>query len=424
MTQERGNLKAKEVEKLLRAGKPGSFYDGAGLRLEIKSKKSASWVARYQLNGKISYMGLGSAADFSLVEARQRNRRLIRQKLADGIDPLAVRQAERAAVVAAAAKAVTFADAVRQYLQQHSGKWSNAKHASQWEVTLRDYAVPIIGKLPVASIDVPLVLKVLEQPVPARGHFPAGTLWLARPETANRLRGRIEAVLDWGKARSYRSGDNPAAWHVIGKVLPARGAQVHLAALAYKDLPAFMQDLRALDGTAARALEFLILTAARSQEVIEARWAEFDLDAGIWAVPAQRMKMRREHRVPLAPQVIELLRGLPHEGDGDGFVFIGSQAGRPLHHAALRTTLARVRPGVTVHGFRSAFRDWAGEHTAFPHDVCEAALAHVKGRVVRAYQRGDLLDRRRKLMEAWSQYLASPPLATSATVTALREVRP
>ena len=265
----------------------------------------------------------------------------------------------------------------------------------------RTYAEPIIGGLPVAEIDVPLVLKALEQPVKAERGYPADPLWSARPETANRLRGRIEAVLDWAKARGHRTGDNPAAWEVIGKVLPARGGSKHHAALPYADIPAFMASLEESGGVAAKALAFTVLTAARSQEVLKARWSEVDLDAGIWTVPAERMKMRPEHRVPLSPPAIELLRGLYHEDDGDdGYLFIGRQPGRPLGHTTLQQLLRRMHRPTTVHGLRSSFRDWAGERTAFPHDVCEAALARIKGKTERAYQRGDLFSKRRELMDS------------------------
>ena len=333
MARETGNLKSKQVEKLIRAGQPGAHYDGRGLRLEIKGPNSAYWVSRYQIAGVTRYMGLGSAFAFDLAQARERNRTLVRQKLADGIDPVLTRRAERAAKAAAAARAVTFAEASRRFLEQHRGKWDSAKHAAQWENTLVTYATPIIGALPVDAIDVPLVLKVLEQPVKAQRGYPAGPLWGARPETANRLRGRLESVLDWAKGRGHRHGDNPAAWSIIGKVLPARTTGKHHAALPYKDLPTFMRELRAQQGVAARALEFLIYTAARSQEVIRARWSEIDLEAGIWTVPAERMKARKEHRVPLAPEAVSLLRELPREGD-DGYLFIGTQAGKPLgrHH--------------------------------------------------------------------------------------------
>jgi integrase len=300
---------------------------------------------------------------------------------------------------------MTFAEATRRFLEQHSSKWESLKHRSQWENTLRTYAEPVIGALPIADIDVPSVLKVLEQSVQAERTYPAGPLWIARPETANRLRGRIEAVLDWAKARGHRTSDNPAAWEVIGKVLPARGSPKHHTALPYTEIPAFMANLEERGGVPAKALAFAVLTAARTQEVLRARWSEVDLDAGVWNVPAERMKMRREHRVPLAAATIELLRGLYREGSSDdGYLFIGAHPGRPLGYTTLQQLLKRMRQPTTVHGLRSSFRDWAGEQTAFPHDVCEAALAHVKGKTERAYQRSDLFVKRRQLMGAWAKF--------------------
>ena len=422
MGRDTGSLKSKQVDKLIEAGRPGKHYDGQGLRLEIKGPNNASWVSRYQIGGVTRYMGLGSAKTFNLAEARERNRKLVRQKLADGVDPVATRRGDRAARQAEAAKAMTFAEASRRFLVQHNAKWESLKHRSQWENTLRNYAEQVIGCLPVADIEVPFVLKVLEQPVKAERGYPAGPLWSARPETANRLRGRIEAVLDWAKARGHRTGDNPAAWEVIGKVMPARGGPKHHAALPYTDMPAFMARLEQRGGVAAKALAFVVLTAARSQEVLKARWSEVDLDDGIWTVPSERMKMRREHRVPLSAPAIELLRSLYSEDNGDdGYLFIGTQPGRPLGHTTLQQLLKRTHQPTTVHGLRSTFRDWAGERTAFPHDVCEAALAHVKGKTERAYQRGDLFTKRRALMTAWARFAASPNEKTGQPVVSLRQ---
>lgn len=422
MARETGNLKAKQVEKLLRAGKPGRHYDGLGLRLEIRSKKAAAWVARYQIDGTEHWMGLGSARVFTLTEARERNRKLVRQKIADGIDPLRVRQADRNAARAAAAKAMTFDEAAKRFLEQHGGKWENAQHKAQWQNTLRDYAGPVIGKMPVADIDVALVLKVLEQPVAADRGRPAGPMWTVRAETASRLRGRIEAILDWAKVRGYRSGDNPASWSLIGKALPARTGGRHHGAMRYADVPAFMAKLREQDSIAAKALQFTILTAARSGEVLGAVWGEIDLAEAVWVVPASRMKARKEHRVPLSAEAVALLRDLPTEA-GNKFVFIGRSAGQPLGRGSMAQTLDRMGSG-TVHGFRASFRTWSSESTAFPHDVAEAALAHVRGdQTVQAYSRGDLLDKRRKLMEAWAKFCSSPPVKKASGVVPLRPER-
>jgi integrase len=439
MARETGNLKSKQVDKLIRAGQPGAHYDGRGLRLEIKGPSSAYWVSRYQIDGKIRYMGLGSAFDFGLEEARKRNRVLVRQKLADGVDPLVTKRAERAAVKAAATKAKSFDEVCRLYLEQHSTKWESKKHKAQWQNTLATYASPIIGALPVAKIDVPLVLKVLEQPVAAARNRPAGTLWSVRQETASRLRGRIESVLDFAKVRGWREGDNPAVWSLVKQALPEeRDDPQHHAALPYGSMPGFMAELRAEQGSAARALELLVLTAARSQEIIKARWGEFELNevpvlicdadgtqgeimGPVWIVPAERMKARKEHRVPLTPEAVALLRALPVEDDNP-FVFLGRDAGQALGHTTLSQVLnRRLQRDATVHGMRSTFRDWAGDRTAFPHDVCEAAIAHVKGKTERAYQRGDLLEKRRALMQVWARYCSEPPV-TGASVIPIRGV--
>jgi integrase len=406
-----GKLTAKKVAKLLHKGKPGNYHDGLGLRLEIRSANSASWVSRYELNGREHWMGLGPVRAFSLAEARERNRRLVRQKLADGIDPLSERRAVEAAERAAAAKMVTFTEAAESYIADNATKWSNPKHAAQWSATLRTYAYPIIGSLSVAAIDVPLVLKVLEQ----RVSNPDGTFWATRTETASRTRGRIAAVLDSAKARGLRTGDNPASWEIVGKVLPARGAKpVHHAALPYAELPAFMGALGERQGVGARALTFTILVAARTNETLGAEWGEFDLAKKTWTVPAGRMKNGVEHVVPLSLAAINLLRALPHEAGNDS-VFIGTRAGRGLAHDAMGAELAALgRRDLTVHGFRSTFADWVSEQTAYSYDVREAALAHKVGdKSERAYNRTTQLARRRQLMDAWATYCMTAPVAAA-----------
>jgi integrase len=415
-----GKLTAKKVAKLLSKGAPGNWHDGVGLRLEIRSANSASWVSRYELNGREHWMGLGPVRAFSLSEARERNRTLVRQKLADGVDPLSERRAARAAERAAAAKMVTFAEAAESYIAGNASKWRNPKHGAQWSATLRTYAYPILGQLPVSAIDVPLVLRVLEQHIATE---PVGSFWKTRTETASRTRGRIEAVLDWATARGLRTGDNPASWKTIGKVLPARGAKVeHHPALPYADVPAFMAELAKRQGVAAQALLFTILTAARSGETLGAHWGEIDFTKKVWNVPAARMKGGVEHVVPLVPAVLDLLARLPREAGGDGFVFIGSRSGRGLSHTAMVDVLAGMGRGdLTVHGFRSSFRDWAAEQTAFSHDVCEAALAHTVGDASeRAYRRTKQLPRRRQLMDAWAAYcMTAPVVAAGSNVVAM-----
>jgi integrase len=411
-------LTVKRVERLKQKGR---YSDGGGLYLQINESGSKSWVFKYERtlrdgNGqpkrKEHMLGLGGLDTFSLAEARERARAL-RQKLKDGIDPLLQKRAEKAQRELAAAKTLTFTQASQAFFEQHEGGWRNAKHRAQFISTLKEYAFPIIGSLPIAAIDTGLVLKVLEQRVPAARGYPAGSLWQTRSETASRLRGRIEAVLAWATVRGYRAGDNPARWRGhLSEALPARNgiAKVeHHAALPYAELPAFMADLRIREGVAAQALEFTILTAARTGEVIGARWDEIDLEAGVWTVPAGRMKAGKEHKTPLSPRAVELLKDLYRE-DGNDFVFIGSQAGSGLSNMAMTTVVRRMGRGdITVHGFRSSFRDWAAERTNFPNHVVEMALAHVVGdKVEAAYRRGDLFAKRAQLMAAWAKYCDAP----------------
>jgi integrase len=396
-------LTTKRVLKALK--RPGRYGDGAGLYLQVVNPSNASWVLRYERSGKETMLGLGPLHTVSLAEARTRAR-TARLSLLDGVDPLQAKKAAKVQRALAAAKAMTFSDAVRGYLKQHESKWGNPRHALQWRTTLA-MAEPIIGSLPVSEIDIPLVLKVLEQKVEARRDIPAGPFWMTRPETASRLRGRIEKVLDWAKARGYRSGDNPAAWSVIGHVLPARRqlAKVnHHPALDYRGVPTFMAALRQRHSVAAQALEFTILTAARTGETIGATWAEIDLNAKTWTVPRDRIKAGKEHRVPLSDRVVELLKAA-HRERGNPYVFIGPRRAG-LSRAAMTQVLERMgRADITVHGFRSSFRDWAAEQTAYANHVVEQALAHSIGNAVeRAYRRGDMFDKRRALMAAWSRY--------------------
>lgn len=304
------------VKRIERIKKPGRHGDGQGLYLEITKSGVKSWLLRYERGGQERYMGLGPLHTIDLAEARARARRA-RQQLLDGLDPLAARQAEQAARKAAEEKQLSFVDAAQQHFDQHQQKWGNTKYRAQFLSTLQEYAYPIIGAVPVGNIDTAAVLRVLEQKVKAERGYPAGVFWHARPQTANRVRRRIEAVLDWAAVRGYRTGDNPARWKGhIGEVLPARGEVapvVHHAALPYAEMPAFMAALRGRAGVAARALEFLALTAARSGEVIGARWDEIDFQSKTWIIPAPRMKMDREHRVALSVPAVELLKELNTE---------------------------------------------------------------------------------------------------------------
>lgn len=388
----------------------GRFGDGGGLYLQARGGK-ASWLFRYMLDGKAREMGLGAYPAVTLEAARAAAAEQ-RRVLAKKIDPLSAREAENEAKKRAAAvetaKRKTFADCADAYIAAHRAGWRNTKHAAQWASTLSTYAGPVFGALPVGEVDTALVLRVLEP------------LWTTKPETASRLRGRIEAVLDWATARELRTGANPARWRGhLDHLLPARAkvARVkHHAALDWREIGPFMTRLRAVDGAGARALEFAVLTAARSGEVIGATWDEIDLPARTWTVPAERMKAAREHRVPLSDAAVVVLAALPRTDAP--WVFPGGRAGKPLSNMAMAMVLRRLdRADLTVHGFRSTFRDWAGESTGYPRDVCEMALAHAVGGVEGAYRRGDLFEKRRRLMADWAAWCAR---ADAGSVTPLR----
>jgi integrase len=384
-------LTAARVDKLK---KPGRYGDGGGLWLQIAAAGTKSWLLRYQRDGKARQMGLGPVSLVSLADARERARDA-RRILLDGRDPIDVRNAERLTAKIEAAKGMTFQQCAERYVATHQAAWRNEKHRAQWRSTLQRYAFPKLGTLPVSAVDTSLVLKVLEP------------IWASRPETAGRLRGRLEAVLDWATAREYRAGDNPARWRGhLDKLLPAkrklRGVRHHTA-MSYDELPAFMVRLRQSEFVSARALEFTILTAARTGETIGARWAEIDITTRVWTVPEDRTKSGREHRVPLSDRAVELLGALPRE-DKNEYLFIGCK-GAGLSNMAMLELVKSA--GVTVHGFRSTFRDWAAETTAYPNHVVEMALAHVIGdKVEAAYRRGDLFEKRRRLMRDWATYCA------------------
>jgi integrase len=358
-------------------------------------------------------MGLGPLDLVSPEEAREAAR-LAKKRLREGLDPIEARAEQKATqkTERALAKAanITFEDCTELYFKHHSAKWKNPKHRAQFLSTLRAYAYPFFGSLPVAAIDKTLVLKAL---IP---------IWEKKTETASRVRGRIESVLDFAKVSGYRSGDNPASWDgnlVHALPAPSSIAKVeHHAALPYREVPEFLTALAKREGIAARALEFTILTAVRTGEVIGAKWNEIDFHGTTWTIPAARMKMKKEHRVPLSDRAIAILRALPREAD---YVFIGARKGEPLSNMAMAELLKRMeRTHITVHGFRSTFRDWSAETTAYPNHVVEMALAHVIGdKVEAAYRRGDLFEKRRRLMADWSRYCYSPSVSAD-TVTPLR----
>jgi integrase len=403
-----GKLTALKADKLKT---PGYYGDGGGLFLQVSKHGTKSWVFRFKEAGRLREMGLGSLDTYGLAEARERARKC--RKLRDeGKDPIEERNAARLQAKLDAARAITFAACAETYIRAHKAAWRSPKSLSAWEHTLQDFAFPLIGGLPIGSIDTDLVSRVLEQPMGDEG-----TLWLTRPETASRLRGRIEVILDWAAARGFRAGENPARWRGhLDKLLP-RKTKVrrveHHAALPYREIGAFMADLRRQEGIGARALEFAILTAARTGEVIGARWDELDLAERLWAVPAARMKAGKEHRCPLSDAAIAIVADMrkvnqsdPGSLSGTGFVFPGGRASQPMSNMAMAMTLRRMRRGeLTVHGFRSSFRDWAAECTGFPAEVAEMALAHAVGdKVEAAYRRGDLFQKRRQLMDAWARF--------------------
>ena len=375
---------------------PGRYPDGGGLYLQVGPTGSKSWLLRYMSAGKSREMGLGPLSTVTLAEARKRAKQH-KLKLLDGIDPIAEREAKRRAEKLKAALATTFDECAEAYIKAHQGGWRNAKHAEQWRSTLAVYASPVFGSLPVQAVDTAQVMKALEP------------IWVEKTETANRVRGRIEKVLDWAKVRGYRDGENPARWRGhLDKLLPARRKVQkveHFAALPYAEMGEFMRALRAQEGNATLALELVILTACRTSEVVNARWAEFDLEGKVWTIPGERMKSGREHRVPLSDAAVAVLRTMQARAEGD-YVFAGGKTNKPLSSMAMLVLLKRMGRGdLTVHGFRSTFRDWAAEMTNFPREVAEMALAHaVKDQTEAAYRRGDLFEKRRKLMQAWAEY--------------------
>jgi len=394
-----GKLSAVQVAK---AKGPGVLHDGGGLYIRVSGTGTKSWVFRFQLDGKRRDMGLGPYPDISLAEARGRATEHRKQRH-DGIDPLAAKAAERQAQRLSAARGRTFREVAEEFIERNEVGWRNAKHRQQWRNTLATYVYPVLGELSVAAIDTGLVIQVLDP------------IWTEKPETAGRVRGRIEAVLDAATVRGFRRGPNPAQWKGnLAHILPARARvrkAAHHAALRFDEMPAFLTNLQARSGMAARALEFAIYTAARTGEVLGATWSEVDLDAKVWTIPAERMKAGREHRVPLAGPALMLLEklrslALMRNGAPDPAapIFPGPRRALPMSNMTMLMLLRRMkRDDLTAHGFRSTFSDWAAERTAYPREVVEMALAHaVENKVEAAYRRGDLFEKRRKLMEAWA----------------------
>ena len=412
-----GKLSSVEVAK---AKGPAVLHDGGGLYLRVSQSGTKSWVFRFQLDGKRRDMGLGPYPDISLAEARGRatEHRKLRH---DGIDPLQAREAQRRAQRLTVARGRTFREVAEEFIGRNEVGWRNAKHRQQWRNTLATYVYPMLGELPVAAIDTGLVVQVLD------------AIWTEKPETASRVRGRIEAVLDAATVRGFRQGPNPAQWKGnLAHILPA-SARVrkvaHHAALPFDEMPAFLSALQARSGVAARALEFAIFTAGRTAEVLGATWGEIDTNAKVWTIPAERMKAGREHRVPLsgpALALLEKLRPLALKRDGEpdpaAPVFPGPRRALPMSSMTMLMLLRRMkRNDVTAHGFRSTFSDWAAERTAYPREVVEMALAHaVENKVEAAYRRGNLFEKRCKLMEAWADFCAT---RAAGSVTPIRSAR-
>jgi integrase len=401
---------------------PGMYADGGGLYLYVGASSAAalargdphtrgavSWIFRYMRDRRAHEMGLGSLQTIGLAEARQRATERRRELLGGG-DPLQLRQAGRQQAQLDAARAMSFRQCAERFIALHKATWKNPAHAAQWPATLEAYVYPVCGALPVRAIDTGLVMRVLEP------------IWTVKAETASRVRGRIETVLDWATVSGYRQGDNPARWRGhLDKLLPAPakakrvarqalGREEHHMALPYSEIAAFLSELRQQSGSAPRALEFAILTASRTGEVIGASWAEFDLAARLWTIPADRMKSGREHRVPLSDGAMRVLAELGDRRAGGAYLFPGARPGKPLSNMALLMTLRRMGRGdVTVHGFRSTFRDWAAEATNFPAEVAEMALAHAVGdKAEAAYRRSDLFDKRRQLADSWADFCEAP----------------
>ena len=389
---------------------PGLHFVGgvAGLALQVTPSGTRSWVLRAQVGNRRRDMGLGGFPDVTLAGARDAAREA-RAKVKAGIDPIAHARAVRSALKADQAAARTFKFCALAYIEAHEAGWRNPKHAQQWRNTLETYAYPLIGDLLVRDIGLPQMLAVLEP------------IWRVKTETASRLRGRLESVLDWATTRGYRDGPNPARWKGhLDNVLPAPSAVAnagHHAALQLDEMGAFMAALRSQAGLAAKALEFAILTAARSGEVRGAQWSEFDLDAGVWTIPGERMKAGKEHRVPLSSDARKVLRSLPREASTN--LVFASPRGGMLSDMSLTAVLRRMGVEAVPHGFRSTFRDWCAERTNYPREAAEMALAHAIGdKVEAAYRRGDLFNERVKMMSDWAAFCSRTE--TKGAVISLR----
>jgi integrase len=393
---------------------PGVYADGDGLFLQITTgtdgEAKRSWSVRFRApSGKLREMGLGSAQYIALADARTKAD-AARRMAANGVDPIEHRDEQRRLSREAVMPKMTFEQAAEIYRKSHESGWKNEKHRQQWQSTLETYVYPFFGNVAIENVTVAHVTKVLDP------------IWKTKNETAGRLRGRIENILDWAAVRGYRSGDNPARWrgHLQKAMPPVRRDQVHHAALPYAEVADFIQALRKIKGVGALALEFVILTATRTNESVGARWDEIDLEKAKWTIPAARMKAGKAHSVPLSDKAMAILRPLREVNPEGDFIFTLTPGGEPISNMALLMTLRRLkRKDITVHGFRSTFRDWAAEQTDFPREVAEAALAHTVQGVESAYRRTNFFEKRVELMKAWSQYcFGIAPMSKSAKDTA------
>ncbi len=397
----------KLLQKLIRAAKaPSMLRVDSGLYIQIGANRTAAWIFRFTFSEKRREMGLGSYPEVTLAEAGEKAGEA-RRLIAQGEDPITLRQAAKREEQAV----WTFKAAAAQYIEAHAAGWRNAKHHAQWKNTLTTYAFPVIGDKLVSEINTADILRIITP------------IWQTKTETASRVRNRIELVLDAAAAQDQRDGANPARWRGhLDKLLPPRSKVakvVHQPAIPWQEMRDFWIKLTAGVDTVSRALQFTILTASRTGEVIGARWGEVDLEARLWRVPGDRMKAGRDHTVPLSDAAIEVLRG--QTGIDPELVFPGRRMGgkrKPLSDMALLMKLRRIRPGVTVHGFRSSFRDWCAEETHYARDVCELALAHaIENKVEAAYRRGDLLEKRRGLMADWAAFVTTKPAANVVSIT-------
>jgi len=382
------------------------YADGGSLYLRIAPGGSKQYVFRYIRDGRLHDMGIGPTHTLTLVEARERATEA-RKLLLDGIDPLQAKRARFAALRAADASAVTFRQCAEDFIKANEVKWTNAQHRREWSWSLRKYVYPILGSMPVAAIDTPLVLRVLKP------------IWEKTPESASRIRGRIENVLGWATVHHYRSGDNPARWNgLLEHALPSVVKGDHHAALPYAKVPAFLAKLRQQTGVTAKCLEYIVLTAVRLGEAQKATWSEIDLDNRVWVIASARMKSGKEHRVPLSPAALAILKDM-HEVRHSDYIFPGSRQGYAMGKNQPGKLMKKLMGDaeMTVHGFRSSFRDWAAERTNFPREVAEMALAHaIPSAVEAAYRRGDLFEKRRRLMDAWAAYCAKVDTADAGKV--------